>query len=339
MTRMRMIIGRATAAILAIGVASGCTLFKSTTRLEIAPFSESTIAVTSDIRYGLWDVTSIYLRPYAGGPEQLQVRASGAEVRALVISVVTYSIDVVALGRSDLAPQTRAQRYGDLFLELATVPLDRGWPNYPYSREELEAIADSARGQEKMLDALAVAQPVVEVLVDVGAELIDSLDAHVIRAYDEILAGIEADHATELMFDRLAKDGQLRLLRETQLLSAYRAGDRAALDSLYIIFPESRELVRNDPPTAADLLRVEDRITDRFVKLSNVLEQMRPRLELYYEKLRELEERNNAMAARLSRGRLALLAWSRGHQRLASGVTDPARLDVTSILAGLARRL
>jgi hypothetical protein len=32
-----------------------------------------------------------------------------------------------------------------------------------------------------------------------------------------------------------------------------------------------------------------------------VLEQMRPRLELYYEKLRELEARNNAILAGLAR--------------------------------------
>jgi hypothetical protein len=268
----------------------------------------------------------------------VRVEALADEVRSAVISIIAYSVDVVALGRSDLPAEKRAQMYGDLFLELATVPLDRGWSNYPYSRGPLEAIADSARGQGKMIDALAVAQPVIDALVDVGAELIDSLDAQVIRAYDEILAGIEQDHAAELMFDRLAKGGQLQMFR-VQLLSEYRRGDPAALDSLYQLLPEARELVENDPPTRADLLRIEDRITERFVRLSNGVEQLRPGLELYYEKLRELEARNNAMAARLSRGRLALLAWSRGHQRLASGVTDPARIDVGGILTGLARRL
>ena len=339
MTRTGIIISRAAAVIVAVGLASGCTVFQPRQRLEIRPFSESTIAVTSDIRYGVWDVTSIYLRPYAGGPEQVRVEAMADEVRAAVISIIAYSVDVVALGRSELPAERRARMYGDLFLELATVPLDRGWAEYPYSRERLEAIADSARGQAKMLDALAVAQPVIDVLVDVGAALIDSLDAQVIRAYDEILAGIEQDHATELMFDRLAKGGQLQMFREVQLLSEYRRGDRAALDSLYLIFPEARELIENDPPTRADLLRVEDRITDRFVRLSNAVEQLQPRLDLYYEKLRELEARNVAMAVRLSRGRLALVAWSRGHQRLASGVTDPARIDVGGILTGLARRL
>ncbi len=339
MTRMRVIISCAATVIVAVGFASGCTLFKSTTRLEIRPFSESTIAVTSDIRYGVWDATSIYLRPYAGGPGQLRVAALAEETRVLVISVIAYSVDAVALGRSNLTPERRARSYGDLFLELATVPLDRGWSDYPYSIDQLEAIADSARGQEKMLDALAVAQPVIDALVDVGGELIDSLDAQIILAHDEILAGIEEDHATELEFDGLAKDAQLKMLREVQLLEGYRRGNQAALDSLYRIFPEARELMKSDPPTTADLLRVEDRITDRFVRLSNVLEQLRPRLELYYEKLRELEALNNLVTARLSRGRLALLAWSRGHQRLASGITDPARIDVGSILAGLLRRL
>ena len=153
------------------------------------------------------------------------------------------------------------------------------------------------------------------------------------------MGGIEADHAAELEFDALAKDAQLRMLHEVQLLQGYRQGNRAALDSLYRISPEYREIVKNDPPAAADLLLIEDRITDKFVKLSNVLEQLRPRLELYYNKLRELEELNNLVATRLRRGRLALLAWSRGHQRLANGITDPAKIDVVGILAGLARRI
>lgn len=339
MTRPRILIGRMAAVIVTAGLATGCGLFSSTTRLEIRPFSESTIAVTSDIRYGVWDVTSVYLRPYAGGPEQARAEAIAEELRAAVISIIAYSVDVVALGRSNLPPERRAWLYGDHFLELATLPLDRGWADYPYTGEQLEAIADSARAQDKMLDALAVAQPVIDVLVDVGAVLIDSLDAQVIRAYDEILAGVEEDHAAELMFDELAKGGQLQMLREVQLLSAYRRGDRAALDSLYRIYPEARELIENDPPTRVDLLRVEDRITERFVRLSNATEQLQPRLDLYYERLRELEARNNAMAARLRRGRLALLAWSRGHQRLAAGVTDPARIDVGGILVSLARRL
>jgi len=323
---------------MAVVLVSGCSLFTPSTRLEIRPFSESTIAVTSDIRYGAWDVTSIYLRPYVGGPEQRKVEALAAEVRALIVSIISYSVDVVALGRSELPGTRRSQMYGDLLLELATTPIDRGWSDYPYSREQLTTIADSARRQKKMLDALAVAQPVIDVLVDVGAELIDSLDAQVLLAYDEILAGIEKDHAGELKFDQLAKAGQLQMFREVQLLSEYRRGNKPALDSLYVIFPESRELVEHDPPTAADLLHVEDRITERFVRLSNAVGQMTPRLDLYYAKLRELEERNNAMAARLARGRLALLAWSRGHQRLASGVTDPARIDVGGILSGLVLR-
>jgi len=164
--------------------------------------------------------------------------------------------------------------YADHFRELSTTPLDWGWAGYPYSREQLGAIADSARGQEKLLDALAVAQPVVDVLADVGANLIDSLDGQVLLAFDEILAGIEKDHAAELMFDKLAEGGQLQMFREVRLLSAYRHGDGGALDSLYLIFPESRDLIEHDPPTTADLLRVEDRTTDRFVKLSNAVEQL-----------------------------------------------------------------
>jgi len=53
------------------------------------------------------------------------------EVRTAVVSIIAYSVDVVALGRSELPAERRAPMYGDRFLELATVLLDRGWSDYP----------------------------------------------------------------------------------------------------------------------------------------------------------------------------------------------------------------
>ena len=45
----------------------------------------------------------------------------------------------------------------------------------------------------------------------------------------------------------------------------------------------------------------------------------------------ELEELVASFNKALRQARVAIIAWSRAHQRLASGITDPAEIDIFGI--------
>ena len=46
---------------------------------------------------------------------------------------------------------------------------------------------------------------------------------------------------------------------------------------------------------------------------------------------RELDEMANAYNAALRQATVAVVAWARAHKRLASGVTDPAQINLLGI--------
>ena len=56
-----------------------------------------------------------------------------------------------------------------------------------------------------------------------------------------------------------------------------------------------------------------------------------PDIELFWKQQAELEELVAAFNAALRQARVAVIAWSRAHQRLASGITDPAEIDIFGI--------
>jgi hypothetical protein len=59
--------------------------------------------------------------------------------------------------------------------------------------------------------------------------------------------------------------------------------------------------------------------------------QLAPDVNEYRQARRELGLLNNEYKAGLRQGSVAIIAWARAHDRLASGITDPAEIDVLGI--------
>ncbi len=324
---------------LSVSLGSSCTLFKSTTHVNIRPFSESTISVAGDARYDIAQYTSVYLRRRLSGPEHQALKESADQMRGMISAVIEYSVDVVAIGETDISAAERARLYDVPFLTLTTLPIDAGWPGFPYTREQLDSVAAVAIAQEKLLDALKVAQPTVEAFVASAIELADSFEVQVNRAAGEVLNRIEAEHSDEIQFRDMIKRIQIRALRDGQFLDAYVQGDASALDSLYARRPDYRHAVTSDPPSVEELTAIRDNIIERFGNMSEMLRQLEPGMELYYNQLRELDDAQQLLFSKLRRVQLALLAWVRAHRQLANGVVDPAKIDVGRIVGGVARGL
>ena len=51
--------------VIAVAAALGCSKFKSSQRVNLAPFAEDMIAIAGDIQYGLGQVHVVYVRDYA----------------------------------------------------------------------------------------------------------------------------------------------------------------------------------------------------------------------------------------------------------------------------------
>ena len=91
---------------------SGCATFTSTQRLDLEPFADGTIAVTSDIRYQMAGIASVYIRQHIRGPEVQNAETLAGEIRICIQNIVYYSVQLSEIGRIDVEPQHQ----GDLAL-------------------------------------------------------------------------------------------------------------------------------------------------------------------------------------------------------------------------------
>ena len=63
-------------------------------------------------------------------------------------------------------------------------------------------------------------------------------------------------------------------------------------------------------------------------------QRLQPEIDLYHLKLRELGVARDIVINQVKKARIGVMAWNRGHARLASGETVPAKIDVMKIAEG-----
>ncbi len=321
----------AIAALLLIALA-GCASFKSSKRMNLAPFAEDMIAVAGDIQYGLGQTYSVYLRGYGETPEAVRMAVMATKIRSIIRGAISYALEVVALADSRLSGPERAQALGNKIEELMRPVVAPPVQALNLSSAELDTILAEVRSRNNLLDGLSAAQPIINEIARVSGEIFEdtkqSLDAAAYATQQEISRTV----APVLDRDAMLRNYQLKGTSAIDLLARYRHGDSAAMDSLVVQVPGIAEVVSTeDGLTMAELHAIEDRLVFTLETVSKVRAQLAPDIELYWKQQAELEEIVASFNTALRQARVAIIAWSRAHQRLASGITDPAEIDIFGI--------
>ena len=93
----------------------------------------------------------------------------------------------------------------------------------------------------------------------------------------------------------------------------------------------SERVATKDGLSPEEMTTIENRLLFALRKVSEVRDQLKPDIELYRKQQAELEEVIASFNTALRQARVAMIAWSRAHQRLAAGITDPAEIDIFGI--------
>ena len=197
------------------------------------------------------------------------------------------------------------------------------------SEAELNAILDDVRAQESLVDGLSAAQPLINEIARVAGEIFEDTKLALDAAAAVTQERITADIAPVLEQDHMLRDFQLRATASMGLIARYRHGDAAALDSLVAIVPSLTEVISvEDGVSGAEMAVIEERMVYLLQTISEVRRQLAPDIELFWKQQAELEKLVASFNTALRQARVAVVAWSRAHQRLASGITDPAEIDI-----------
>ena len=315
--------------ILGLLTSSGCSYFKSSRRLNLAPFAEDMVAVAGDIQYGLGQTYAVYLRGYGETPEAEELNFKAMRVRALIRGTISYALEVVALADSRKSGPERTLALANKVDELLRPVVKPPRPPLNISEAQLDTILADVRSRKDLLDGLSAAQPIINEVARLAGEIFEDTK----RALDAAAAAtqrrISDNIAPVLANDAKLRELQLRATGSIDLLVRYRHGDAAALDTLMVWLPSLEEKVSTkDGLSPAELTAIEDRLIFGLRTISEVRIQLAPDIELYRKQQAELEEMVASFNTALRQARVAVIAWSRAHQRLASGITDPADIDI-----------
>ncbi len=311
---------------------TGCSMMKSSKRMNLSPFAEDMIAVAGDIQYGLGQTYAVYLRGYGETPEAARMNVMAIKIRAIIRGSISYAIEVVSLADSRMSGPERALALGGKIEELMRPVVAPPAQALNLSSAELDTILADVRSKQSLLDGLSAAQPIINEIARVSGEIFEDTKNALDAAADATQREISATVAPVLARDAMLREYQLMGAGAIGLVAQYRRGDTAAMDSLKILIPSVADVASTeDGLTVAELHAIEDRLIFALETISNVRTQLAPDIELYWKQQAELEELVANFNAALRQARVAIIAWSRAHQRLASGITDPAEIDIFGI--------
>ena len=139
--------------------------------------------------------------------------------------------------------------------------------------------------------------------------------------------------SSALKYHKLMVEAQRHTFDMLVLLRNYRKGaDPDGLQQLLNRDLILAELVPDKSKvTLKELDALQERLLFRLSETRRLLDQLEPELELYRKQVVELDKLTQGATSNLVKANVAIIIWSRAHHRLATGVTDPAKIDLMGI--------
>jgi hypothetical protein len=314
----------------------GCSAFKGRKRPNLTPFAEHIISMSQDIRYGFGEEPTIWLNKYKDEPTVkpllLEFRESAGSTRRVLRGVVVYSIEVVTIAQSRATGAEQANALADYVEHLIGPALEMSDVDLHITVAQFDSIIADMRGQNKIVDALNSAQPVVDEVARIVGEHIAQTETVLYQLNEALAAVIESEYAPQLAFRETIRERQALALNSLSLLLNYEAGNDAAYQELFDVDPVLvRGIPRDRKPTEQEVQTMVDRALLRFQRIDAVRQSVRTELEEYETRLLELHRLSLEAETAVRRARATALAWAQAHRKLASGVMDPAQIDMMGI--------
>jgi hypothetical protein len=331
-------------AVLVLAMASvfsaGCSSFKTSRGIDVAPFAQNTVGMIGEVQRVSKPVVWVQLKPYESLPSVQAVREANLPTRALMRGVALYSTQIVSIYGSPISESRKVA-------ELAAYLHDTVRPTLVsvdtagqfISQSEYDAAVRDMRSAKTFLAALSAAQPIVSGALAFGNAKYDVVSQRIDAAADDISRRVEAEFGPLKEQMATLQAVHFKRVEAYALLSRYRLGEAAALDSLRASDPELTEVLPpGKRPSSAALDGAEEVLLKRMATIQSLREQLETDFSNYRAQQLELDELRTQANESVRLGRITLILWSRSHQNLAQGIKIPAAIDVMGMVKGAATK-
>ncbi len=324
---------RLAAALCASALATGCSHFQSSRRLDMTPFADNTVTTIGEMQKLNKPMVWVQLRRFRTHPAVVKATDDVKPVRQLMRNIAFYSAQLVSLNDSALSDQRKAKELARYLREVVKPALeDSDAPDWGVTLPDLDRISQDMQKQETFMAAIAAAEPLVNATLQYGLKLFDRLDADLVEASAVLDAAVDAQYGALGTNVLSVYDAQQRTTRAYALLYRYRLGD-PVLDELRAALPAGSELLPADkPPTVKQLQTVEDTLAAQMARLKAAREQLDPDLASFREAKAELDTLRANTVEHMRAGRVTLIMWARSHRNLGHGIAVPPVIDLKGML-------
>lgn len=312
---------------------SGCSMMRSSKHIDMGPFAENTINLLADIRAGMDAQTAVYTMDYMKSSATMKYTDAWREYRPMLRGVAEYSLALATISKSNLNEKEKAGKVADVLEKMIRPRIELTQDHAILSEADLNQMLGNIREQTKFLDAVGAAQPLVNAVENFSNVYLDVLKDELDAAKIGVEKQIAADHAPSQDFYKVLIESQDLAFRDLVNMRDYRNGtDPEAMTKMFGRDPQLKILVANpQKPSMGDLQKIEDRLLYRLEKVRDMTTQVQPDLDLYRNKMRELADLYKGANNNLTKTRITVIIWARSHRGMASGVVDPAKIDVMGI--------
>jgi hypothetical protein len=305
------------------GCASINKKFTSGENANIGFFADHTIAMLSDVDLSVKRNESVYARRFFddNGSEEKRMADLDDSMRITLSNIVNYSITLVSIVESENTVQKRVAAYADF---LATFKEDILY-SVDMTPDQFDVTIEEVKNKPDFLAALRSAQPMINAAVIDAILELNELTVAIEVLADKIDAKIDVEYADVIRYQQKMEYEKSQILRAFEIIyDAYRNNnpDLSELAESGVIWLP--EVIPQGRPTKKDLRAIGEHLQARLDNMHIIQQEIEPYWEDYRAAHQELDDLTDKVMERVNRVRIILLVWGRAHQKMASGVVDPA---------------
>lgn len=312
-------------------VKSVSTKFTPQTKANIGIFADQTISMLREADFGFSRNETLYTREFFDmhGQEEKEVRAYRQEADDFFIRIIKYSLDLVLIAETKKNAQERVAAYADRVANMSQEVLVK----LEVSPDRYDEIKQQVADSEEFLDALRMGQPIINAAGRHLHQILDKSDAAIEVLSDKIDAKIDERYAEVIRYQAALEKEKYNILRSlAYLYGAYKGNMEAYAKLSSSESIHRKDLIPDPPPNDEDLSRIAEYLQNRLEALHVVENETKSDWEIYRAAHRELDTLVDKAKRENTRARMILLVWLRAHQKMASGVVNPAEwYDIKSL--------
>ncbi len=306
---------------------NGCATMKekftSSTKANIGLFTDNTIAMLSDLQLDISRNETIITRRFLdpSEPEEQNMMALADQTRKGIGRIAKYSITLVSLAESSGSEQEKVDSYADFIASFKSSVVER----LDLEPQHYDDLIEEIREQTDFLSALQTAQPIINGAVMAGIMRLGELSRAIGVLAEKIDGKIEAEYVDIIRYQQKLEDEKFLILGAFETIyDAYRTDDPnlSKLSENGVIWVP--EIVPKGRATRKELQAIAVHLQNRMDAMHKVQQEIQPDWEEYRSALREVDRVTTAAVERINQIRLILLVWVRAHQKMASGIVEPA---------------